>query len=587
MKQLLKKLNAGLMALLTLAAAAIVPANSALAYVPPIIGNGTGNNTKAYCQLLPSGKYQIHTDNASDPTPPDSSTLTYLFEYKGSKNDLVAQIEASYSSVQNFCVQAIQAQSTYAVSAQPCTVGGTNTPIVVNITNTADKSGLTASYTVTIKSLDGTYTYTDKPVVADGETKQLTYSQPLAYGEYKVSITATDGTSLVAQNVTVAACTVPPAIAKIDLPKPAVNDPCGGIYNASWVKPADTTTIKWEITGDKHLIATIIAPNTTFTDGTMTHDYGLTPDTLTECTVPPLPNMPPAGDCEFAAYGRTIRPSTTVDVSDRDKYGEGGEINADGWGTTFRLYAATKEALNNVTLTYAAAQGMTFKPGSINTISSPGAGALKDNGYTNAVTYTAAPEISADGKTVTFHIDHMPAMSSISFNVTFIPDDSGNAFVIDSSMVGEKTECPVEPAVAPMFDDMSCELNDKLSYTIPEHDDMTVYTVQVGDGEEEIAEPGTHPLLRLNQTVTIRAYTENALGDILQSGEWVHVFTIPVCPIGVGSVKPQVVPAIAKAPAVQELPTTGPSDNSHLTVLGMVLSLATYAAVLRLQRRSA
>ncbi|MEO5950785.1 MAG: hypothetical protein ABIQ04_05035 [Candidatus Saccharimonadales bacterium] len=78
----------------------------------------------------------------------------------------------------------------------------------------------------------------------------------------------------------------PPVIKKIEIPSQAsVKDPCGP-DNATWVVPADTDTISWMVNDEGHLIATITAENTEFTDGTTTHDYGVAVDSGQEC--PPV-----------------------------------------------------------------------------------------------------------------------------------------------------------------------------------------------------------------------------------------------------------------------------------------------------------
>jgi LPXTG-motif cell wall-anchored protein len=139
----------------------------------------------------------------------------------------------------------------------------------------------------------------------------------------------------------------------------------------------------------------------------------------------------------------------------------------------------------------------------------------------------------------------------------------------------ENLACPV--LVAPTFDDMSCDLNDTVSYTIPEGGDDFYYTVQVGDGMEVEVDAGTYNLTRINQTITIRAYNFDSEEPV---GKWAHTFTIPVCNVGMGSQKPV-------TQAVQELPQTGPEDNAHYTLIGFGLAIMTYAAVYFAQRRTA
>ncbi|MGH7241424.1 MAG: hypothetical protein ACREGB_03960 [Candidatus Saccharimonadales bacterium] len=58
--------------------------------------------------------------------------------------------------------------------------------------------------------------------------------------------------------------------------QPGVTNPPGP-NNATWNVPASTSTLKWtDVNGD--LVVTIVASNTTFPDGSTTHDYGVAPD---------------------------------------------------------------------------------------------------------------------------------------------------------------------------------------------------------------------------------------------------------------------------------------------------------------------
>lgn len=140
----------------------------------------------------------------------------------------------------------------------------------------------------------------------------------------------------------------------------------------------------------------------------------------------------------------------------------------------------------------------------------------------------------------------------------------------------ENNACPV--LVAPTFDDMSCDVNDTTSYTIPEGGDNFMYTVQVGDGMEVEVNAGTYNLARVNQTITIRAYNFDSEEPV---GVWTHTFTIPVCTVGMGSQKP------AATTTAQELPQTGPEDNTQYTLIGFALAAMTYFAVYFAQRKHA
>lgn len=150
----------------------------------------------------------------------------------------------------------------------------------------------------------------------------------------------------------------------------------------------------------------------------------------------PTPKTPKLTKCQVTTVDRTVWSPYSRDINERSKYSSSwgseepkwGEANADGWFTsrgeakagdsrTLRLYGATHKDLTNATLTIKAVQGLTFDASTINTISNPGAGALKGNGFTNTVEGLGDIKVSEDGKTITVMIAHMPANSSFSFNI--------------------------------------------------------------------------------------------------------------------------------------------------------------------------
>ena len=154
----------------------------------------------------------------------------------------------------------------------------------------------------------------------------------------------------------------------------------------------------------------------------------------------PTPETPELTKCQVTTVDRTVWSPYSRDINERSKYSSSwgsdepkwGEANADGWfvatGTdpkvgdsrTLRLYGATHKDLTNATLTIKAIQGLKFDASTINTISNPGAGALKDNGFTNTVEGLGEIKVSEDGKTITVTIKHMPANSAFSFNINGI-----------------------------------------------------------------------------------------------------------------------------------------------------------------------
>ena len=150
----------------------------------------------------------------------------------------------------------------------------------------------------------------------------------------------------------------------------------------------------------------------------------------------PTPKTPELTKCQVTTVDRTVWSPYSRDINERLKYSgswgseepKWGEANADGWfvsggeakagdSRTLRLYGATHKDITNATLTIKAVQGLTFDASTINTISNPGAGALKGNGFTNTVEGLGEIKVSEDGKTITVEIEHMPANSAFSFNI--------------------------------------------------------------------------------------------------------------------------------------------------------------------------
>lgn len=163
-------------------------------------------------------------------------------------------------------------------------------------------------------------------------------------------------------------------------------------------------------------------------------------------TAPATPTLPTAEVCQTVLGGRTLFPLGAPDITSRVKTGADGETNADGWGAGdnryVRLYGATDKALDNVTFTATASQGLTFAaPGAVVTGRPGGMGALYGNGYTVAATGIGAPQLSADGTTVTLTIAHMPAKSGFAFTAKATPDGSLKQMVIDERMLGAQVDC--------------------------------------------------------------------------------------------------------------------------------------------------
>ena len=186
----------------------------------------------------------------------------------------------------------------------------------------------------------------------------------------------------------------------------------------------------------------------------------------------PTPGTPELSKCQITTVDRTVWSPYSRDINERSKYAgswgsdepKWGEANADGWFTsrgeakagdsrTLRLYGATHKDITNATLTIKAVQGLTFDASTINTISNPGAGALKDNGFTNTVEGLGEIKVSEDGKTITIAIEHMPANSAFSFNINGIltGETLENSpilapIVLHNWLTGTDSECTVPTA---------------------------------------------------------------------------------------------------------------------------------------------
>lgn len=166
-------------------------------------------------------------------------------------------------------------------------------------------------------------------------------------------------------------------------------------------------------------------------------------------TAPALPPVPAEEPCQQVLAGRTAWPVTSPDITARDRFGDGGEVNADGGyddvSRYLRLYGATDADLSGVTATFTAAQGFTFEviASAVVTGGASGMGALPGKGYTESVSGAGTPTIDATGKTVTLDIASMPAKSAWAVIVRVKPDGSLKQLVADSTMVGTLVRCTV------------------------------------------------------------------------------------------------------------------------------------------------
>lgn len=222
---------------------------------------------------------------------------------------------------------------------------------------------------------------------------------------------------------------------------------------------------------------------------------------------------------------------------------------------------------------------------------------ITDSGYACEIDAPTAPTISdpcgpdnaiwnipADTATVKWYLNEEGALVAEAQGNNLLP--GGHKTYVYGLPTDSNAPCPVP--LAPVFDDMSCELNDTVGFTIPD-DENYYYTVQYGNGEESdpLDVNKTYALLRINQSITIRAYAFDKTNTFTK--EWPHAYTIPTCGTpGMGGEKPvtPILPAPVKpAVAVQELPQTGAADMPNLLWTGLGVAVAVYGATYFAQRK--
>lgn len=301
----------------------------------------------------------------------------------------------------------------------------------------------------------------------------------------------------------------------------------GGHYaDYTWASQAklvssDASTQTYEISLGtlKAGTATVYQINYHYPDGTaldqnfiasaqLTGFYGqgeksaLTGETNPVCpatTVPPAPVITPE-PCVIQLAGQTQFPYGAGDVQVRDKWDDNGkivdsatqegEINSDGWGNPaardLRMYAGVDQAVTNVDIVFTLAQGATFT-----TVSTPltgeaiaRAGLLYANGYVNPATGIGTPVLSADGKTVTVHVDSMPAHSAIILNAGTTSTQAGQTLVLNSTLRGDKVDCTVLPAVDAIVIVDPCG-PDNAYWKVPANTDAITWTLN--DDKELVA----------------------------------------------------------------------------------------------------
>lgn len=376
-----------------------------------------------------------------------------------------------------------------------------------------------------------------------------------------------------------------------DVPKiPAYTDPCDDVYKVNaphWTgTPKDTEQYSWKLNHDGSY--TVMAkPGNMFRlpNGmlVMSFTYKLPPNDRSNVCYTTI-HMPKLPDIDYTC-GATSTASWVLQTHNDDEYTQNNDLDRGDMSQNYTpnyywkvikgelwLFAKDGYAFNDHSKLITkknfghASHYVKYEPCVIDTpsytseeVCGPENDIVTPNEGDN---YTTTVSEWKDGvKTITFKADKhfVFANEQKEFSVTY---------------TDEATVCPVPPA--PVFDDMSCAVNDTTSYTIPESK-YFYYTVQVGDGTEVTVDPGVYNLDRTNKTITIRAYGMDS-EKLVQT--WEHGFTIPVCSVGMGSQKPV-------AQVVQELPQTGSDDNTQYSLIGFGLAALTYAAVYFAQRKYA
>lgn len=257
------------------------------------------------------------------------------------------------------------------------------------------------------------------------------------------------------------------------------------------------------------------AKDSFFLDATLTGKYAEGSDTCT-ATVPSFTAPKAANVCEAVTSGRALARFGASDIIARPKYDAAGnpitgsdfkaEVNADGWWAgknfNFRLYGATREALNDVTATFTAAQGFTFdSPASftIYTGNYPGTskmGMLDDNGFINPIAAEdlGTPVVSEDGKTITLQIARMPANSAFAFSVQGVPDGSLKQLEMHGTLMGDVDGCvvpPPTPSTPPAADTPDVEEEDSAEEGTADEGSETTDDSTESGGSEDADEEGT------------------------------------------------------------------------------------------------
>lgn len=421
---------------------------------------------------------------------------------------------------------------------------------------------------------------------------------------------------------------------------PQPTDPCG-LNNATWALPADTNSIHWSITNG-HLYANT-KDGYIFTDNTTSHDYGTAPDSGALCLAD-TPEVAVVAQCGptnndtvmvtgGSHYTYTVtRDGTTITVTitaDAD-YGFGDGTTKftrtftdqmERCSTNLPATLASTDPCDNLhsvnnpiwlvtpedtdyytwTLNNDGSYTVTAKAGYILNIDGVGlklsytynlplnnpnnvcyttvtAPAAPVTVYTCGDTAAATWTLPKNTEEYTWSI--MDGELVVTANDGYVLNDDGALVTeINFGTAPDATvykPCPATYSTLYTYNDSCGTVNDSL--TLPKNTEHVTYSYKAVDGY---------------YVVTISAaegfYLEEIDGQFVTQGTYkVKIGDYDpslVCSVGVGNVKPPVV--TTTAPVAQELPHTGANDNSYLTLFGLVASLATYGAVLLLQRRNA
>ena len=435
----------------------------------------------------------------------------------------------------------------------------------------------------------------------------------------------------------------------LDLPAaPAPTNPCG-VNNASWAVPSDTATIHWYVSVDGHLHAKVIG-NYIFPNAETDHDYGLPVDSGVLCTAA-TPVVTVEAVCGAAnndvvtvnggshykytidrALDGTITVTVSVDSADYqfadgktsytlqfkdmlepcttnlpqelpsiDPCDDLGKVNPPKWAITpedTNMYAYTLNADGSYTVTAMPGYILNIENvGSVfaytyrlplndpaktcyQTVKAPVTPAVN---YTCGVTSNATWVKPADTTAYTWAI--VDGELVVTANEGYVLDDNGD--LVTEINFGTATEnvtqkpCPAFYSTGYTYHDACGVANDTL--TLPENSEHVSYSYAAVNGYF---------------VVTVKAaagyYLTEADGQYITEGTYRVKMgdfdpTLVCKAVGMGSAMPSVTVAAApaKTAVAQELPHTGANDNSYMTLFGLVASLATYGAVLSLQRRNA